>query len=129
MLTYFSGPFKGMVFCYIVCIKSKTFLVVSPRFWLVRALERLPTWKFDLRDLEGQSFKVGSLEKARTTQNRGQTSKKVTRYRHKCNRRFCCIFGQRLKPFQLQSLNSSVGRECGSHAAALCLIPSDCFAF
>ena len=41
-----------MVFCYIVCINSKTFLVVSPRFWVVRALERLPTWKFDLRDLE-----------------------------------------------------------------------------
>ena len=43
---------KKMVFCYIVCINSKTFLVVSPRFWVVRALERLPTWKFDLRDLE-----------------------------------------------------------------------------
>ena len=41
-----------MAFCYIVCINSKTFLVVSPRFWVVRALERLPTWKFDLRDLE-----------------------------------------------------------------------------
>ena len=41
-----------MVFCYIVCINSKTFLVVSPRFLVVRALERLPTWKFDLRDLE-----------------------------------------------------------------------------
>ena len=41
-----------MVFCYIVCINSKTFLVVSPRFWVVRALERLPTWKFELRDLK-----------------------------------------------------------------------------
>ena len=42
----------GTVFCYIVCINSKTFLVVSPRFWVVRALERLPTWKFDLQDLK-----------------------------------------------------------------------------
>ena len=41
-----------MVFCYIVCINSKTFLVVWPRFWVVWALERLPTWKFDLWDLE-----------------------------------------------------------------------------
>ena len=29
-----------------------TFLVVLPRFWVVHALERLPTQIFDLRDLE-----------------------------------------------------------------------------
>ena len=46
-----------------------------------------------------------------------------------CNRRFCCIFGQRLKPFQHQSFHSSVGRACGSHATALGSIPSDFFAF
>ena len=39
---------RTVVFCYIVCINIKTFLVVSPRFWVVCALERLPTWKFDL---------------------------------------------------------------------------------
>ena len=46
----YQGKVAGftMVFCYIVCINSKTFLVVSPRFWVVWALERLPTWKFDL---------------------------------------------------------------------------------
>ena len=33
-----------MVFCYIVSTNSKTFLVVCPRFWVVQALERLPTW-------------------------------------------------------------------------------------
>ena len=41
-----------MVFCYIVCTNNKTFLVVWPRFWVVQALERLQTWKFDLRDLK-----------------------------------------------------------------------------
>ena len=41
-----------LVFCYIICPNSKTFLVVLPRFWVVQALERLPTWKFDLRDLK-----------------------------------------------------------------------------
>ena len=48
------------------------------------SLRELPTWNFDLsrpqRDLEGQSSKVGSLKKARTTQNLGQTSKKVVLY-------------------------------------------------
>ena len=43
---------KVMVFCYIICPNSKTFLLVLLRFWVVQALERLPTWKFDLRDLE-----------------------------------------------------------------------------
>ena len=62
-----------MVFCYIKCPKSKTFLAVLPRFWVVQALERLPTWKF-----EGWQPQEGP----RTTQNRGQTSKKVALYMH-----------------------------------------------
>ena len=53
----------SLVFCYIVCINSKTFLVVQ-------ALERLPTWKFDLRDLEEvKKVNLPRLAASRRTQD------------------------------------------------------------
>ena len=50
--------------------KSKTFLVVWPRFWVVQALERLPTWKFDLRDLkEVEKVNLSRLAASRRPQD------------------------------------------------------------
>ena len=76
------------------------------------------------RGQEGQSFKVGSLEKAL-----GQPkieARPPKRSRCICiqyNRRFCCIFGQRFMTFHHQSLSSSVGRASGSHTTAPSSIP------
>ena len=75
------------------------------------------------RGREGQSSKVGSLEKAL-----GQPKIKARppkRSRCICiqyNRWFCCIFGQRFMPSHHQSLSSSIGRASGSHAAAPAVI-------
>ena len=38
----------GKKYKTLIMVNSKMFLVVLPRFWVVQALERLPTWKFDL---------------------------------------------------------------------------------
>ena len=68
------------------------------------------------RGQKGQSSKVGSLEKAL-----GQPkieARPPKRSRCICiqyNRRFCCIFAQRLKVSFHQILNRSIGRACGSH--------------
>ena len=82
------------------------------------------------RGRKGQSSKVGSLEKAL-----GQPkieARPPKRSRCICiqyNRRFCCIFGQRFMPSHHQSLSSSVGRACRSHAATLGSIPGLSIAF
>ena len=122
-----------MVFCYIICPNSKTILVVSPRFWVVQALERLPTCKFDLQDLE-EVAKV-NLPRLAASRRPGQPkieARPPKRSRCICiqyNRRFCCIFGQRFMPSQHQSLSSSDGRASGSHAAAPGSIPGFGIAF
>ena len=64
---------KVMVFCYIICPNSKTFLLVLLRFWVVQALERLPTWKFDLRDL----FEVSQVNLPRLAASRGPGQPKI----------------------------------------------------
>ena len=91
-----------LVFCYIVCTNSKTFLVVLLRVWVAQALERLPTWKFDLWDLE--EVKKVNLPRLAASKALGQPkieARPPKRSRCICiqyNRRFCCIFGQRFMP-------------------------------
>ena len=73
-----------MVFCYIMCPNSKTFLVVLPRFLVVQALERLPTWIFDLRDLEEVKKvkfpKLLAWRKPRQPKIKARPPKKVMRF-------------------------------------------------
>ena len=98
-----------------------------------RAFSRLPTledWPFrPLRGLKGQISRLAASLRPRQPKISARQPKKSCCLCIQCNRRFCLIFGQRLKPLQHQTLKSSVGRAWGSHAAAPGSIPGFGIAF